>query len=291
MRVDGSRLTADGPLLGELQDELAEALGGDRGGARDLIAALLDKPRFWPSAHREEQVEAHLSAQARSAAASIRAGMPFAYAVGRASFRHLSLRVDRRVLIPRPETELIVDIVLEATGGKGLVADIGTGSGAIALALAAEGSFDRVFATDVSADALSVARHNLEEIPADRRPLVEFREGDLCAPMTGLRLDALVSNPPYIANPERAALPPSVRDWEPSVALFSGDDGMDAIRRLVTDAANVLAPGGTLVVEIDSRRAELAREAATAHSHWDGAMIRRDLTGRERFLVARRTSR
>jgi release factor glutamine methyltransferase len=290
MPVDGGRLTVDSERIGALQDELAQTLDGDRGGARDLIAALLEKPRFWPTAHHEELIDLEIAESARRAARAMRDGMPFAYAVGRASFRHLSLRVDRRVLIPRPETELLVDLAMEVTGGKGSVADIGTGSGAIALALAAEGAFDRIVATDISPDALSIARANLDAIPGEKRDIVDFREGDLCAPIAGERFAAIVSNPPYIANPERADLPPSVRDWEPPLALFSGDDGMDAIRRLVREAADLLAPGGALLVEIDSNRGALARACAEGDRRWEQVSVRLDLSGRERFLVARRVS-
>jgi release factor glutamine methyltransferase len=275
-------------LLGALQDELAAILGGDRGGARDLIAALLDKPRFWPTANRQAAIDGPTAGKALDAARAMRGGMPLAYAVGSASFRHLTLKVDRRVLIPRPETEMLVDLALEVTGGKGMIADVGTGSGAIALALAAEGNFERVVATDLSPEALAVARENLGAIPVDRRGSVDFRQGDLCGPLAGDRFAAIVSNPPYIANPERAGLPPSVRDWEPSFALYAGDDGMDTIRRLVRDAADLLAPGGTLLVEIDANRGAVSRACAESDSRWEHSSIRLDLTGRERFLVARR---
>jgi release factor glutamine methyltransferase len=290
MPADAASPAMDAGRIGDLQAEITEALGGDRGGARDLIAALLDKPRFWPTANPSEPIADEHADAARRAAKSIRGGMPFAYAIGRASFRNLSLQVDRRVLIPRPETEVLVDIAIEVTGGRGVIADVGTGSGAIALSLAAEGSFDRVIATDISPDALVVARENLAAIPAERRTIVDFREGDLCAPLAGERLAAIVSNPPYIANPERADLPPSVRDWEPPLALFSGDDGMDAIRRLVSGAADLLAPGGALLVEIDANRGSLARACVEADARWEQVAIRLDLTGRERFLMARRAS-
>lgn len=290
MPVDGESVTVVGERIGTLHDELAERLGGDRGGSRDLIAALLDKPRFWPTANANALMGGAMADIARNAAGAIRGGMPFAYAIGRANFRHLTLKVDRRVLIPRPETELMVDIALEVTGGRGVIADVGTGSGAIALALAAEGAFDRVIGTDISDDALDVARANLDAIPDDRRAVVDFRAGDLCVPLVGETFTAIVSNPPYIAVPERAALPAAVRDWEPSLALFAGDDGMDAIHRLVRDAADLLAPGGALVVEIDSNRGALARACAETDSRWEQVCIRLDLTGRDRFLLARRSS-
>ena len=282
--------------VGELLDELAVVLAGDgvppdRGGARDLIAAVLDQPRFWPTAHRELTLDAAPLHRARTAAAAIRTGTPFAYAVGTAAFRHLTLQVDPRMLIPRPETEMLVDLALGGTGGRGTIADIGTGSGAIALALAAEGKFERIFAVDLSADALDAARANLLAIPAEKRELIEFRQGDLTAPLAGLQLTAVVSNPPYIALTERDELPASVREHEPAMALFGGDDGMAVIDRLVAGAADVVAPGGVLVIEIDSRRAQLARTRAETNGRWSDVQIRPDLTGRDRFLVARRSTR
>lgn len=278
--------------VGALLDDLAAVIGGpdlppDRAVARDLLSTLLDKPRFWPTAHRDAAVSADVAARAHRAARDLRGGMPMAYAVGQAAFRHLTLKVDANVLIPRPETELLVDIALGATHGRGRVADVGTGSGAIALALASEGRFDAVIATDISPGALEVAGQNLAAIPADRRGVVTFRQGDLLAPLRGERLSAIVSNPPYIAERERDELPALVRDWEPAVALFSGDDGMHAIARLVAEAADVLDPGGLLVLEIDSRRAATARHMAETNGRWAGIHLRSDLTGRERFLVAR----
>ena len=281
--------------VGELLDELAQMLAGpavppDRGGARDLIAAALDQPRFWPTAHRDSSVEALQAAELRTAALAIRDGMPFAYAVGKVAFRQLTLKVDRRVLIPRPETEVLVDLALGVTGGRGVVADIGTGSGAIALALAAEGDFERVIATDISDDALDVARGNLSAIAEDRRSRVVLRRGDLLAALGGEIVTAVVSNPPYIAHRERAELPALVRDWEPAGALFSGDDGMTAIDALVSGAADVVRPGGFLLLEVDSRRAGLARSRAETSGRWSDVQVRPDLTGRERFLVARRST-
>ncbi len=279
--------------LDDLLAELAGALAGPgippaRADARDLIAAMLDKPRFWPSAHPLLDLHEQTCAEIREAAVRLKRGMPFQYAVGTSAFRHLTLAVDQRTMIPRPETEIIVDLVLGLADGGGLVADIGTGSGAIALALASEGRFDRVIATDISEDALAVARVNLGILPASCREIVDFRQGDLLTPVQSERLRAVVSNPPYISCAEAGELPAVVRDWEPHVALFSGDDGMAAIRALVAGAPLVLEGGGVLVLEIDSGRASLARDAAAADSRWRDVEIRMDLTGRERFLVARR---
>ena len=131
--------------VGELLDQLANELAGPtvppaRADARDLIAALLDRPRFWPSANRAHVLDEATEGEIRAAAARLTRGMPMQYAVGSAAFRHLTLRVDPRVLIPRPETEVLVDLALMASGGVGTIADVCTGSGCIALALAAEGS-------------------------------------------------------------------------------------------------------------------------------------------------------
>jgi release factor glutamine methyltransferase len=279
--------------LADVLDSLAQELAGDgvppaRADARDLIAAVLERPRFWPSAHPSIELDDSALGAIRVAADRLGRGMPFQYAVGRAAFRHLTLRVDQRVLIPRPETELLVDLALALAGTGGTVVDVGTGSGAIALALASEGRFDRVIAVDISEDALAVARTNLEVIPPDRRSLVEFRAGDLLGPVRGERLRAVVSNPPYISNAEASDLPPGVRDWEPHLALFSADDGMAAIHAILRDAPLVLEGGGVMVLEIDSGRAAIARDRAATDARWRDVDLRADLTGRERFLVARR---
>ena len=279
--------------LSALLDELSIALAGAgvppaRAEARDLIAIVLDQPRFWPSANGARELNAETVSAVRLAAARLSTGMPMQYATGRVSFRHLTLRVDERVLIPRPETELLVETALALAGGGGTVVDVGTGSGAVALSLAAEGNFERVIATDISSDALDVARANIDTIPLDRRSVVEFRQGDLLEPLAGERVRAVVSNPPYISSAEAGELPALVRDWEPAIALFSADDGMAAIRALVHGAPDVLEAGGVLVLEIDTRRAALARECAATDSRLCDVEVRMDFTGRERFLVARR---
>lgn len=280
--------------VGALHDALAEELAGPgvppaRAVARDLIAGVMDQPRFWPSAQRALVLDASSAAAIRTAAARLREGMPMQYAIGRASFRHLILSVDRRVLIPRPETELLVDLVLAAQrGGKGTVVDVGTGSGAIALALAAEGGFDEIIATDISPDALAVAEANLVSIPADRRGRVSFRLGALLDPVRGASVDTIVSNPPYISHNEAAELPRLVRDWEPATALFADADGMAVIQALVPEAAIILKPGGLLALEVDSRRVTVAAELVSNDGRFTDVETRLDLTGRPRFVVARR---
>lgn len=286
--------TTIGALLDALADELAgPGVPPARAEARDLIAGVLDQPRFWPSGHRDVPLDAATLAEIRRAAARRGQGMPLQYAIGRMTFRHLTLRVDRRVLIPRPETEMLVDLVLAAQrGGAGVAVDVGTGSGAIALALAAEGAFAAVYATDNSADALAVAQSNLVAIPEERRARVHFHHGALLAPVLAAlgaaSCDTVVSNPPYIAPSEAAGLPGLVRDWEPAEALFAAEEGMAVIRALVPEAAEVLRPGGLLALEVDARRAHLAAAAVMADGRFHDVETRQDLTGRPRFVVARR---
>lgn len=279
-------------LVMELAGRLARTGVADpRGEARDLVAALCEAPRFWPSLEPRAVVPAHLVSAAHRAAGLRAAGAPFAYAVGRAAFRYLTLAVDERVLIPRQETEMLVDHVLAmARGKKELhVLDIGTGSGAIAISLASEGHFARVVATDISADALAVARRNVQLCESVLRVPIEFRHGTLFAPVQGERFDVVVSNPPYIAYEEACGLPRSVRDWEPATALVCGDEGLDMTRRLVADAPGFVRAGGVLALEVDERRAQCVAQVLAPNSAWTDVRVHRDLAGRDRFVTARRT--
>jgi release factor glutamine methyltransferase len=212
-------------------------------------------------------------------------GEPAAYAAGTAGFRWLELEIDPRVLIPRPETEGLVERVLAWAVGREVeaVLDVGTGSGCIALSLATEGVFTRVVATDASRAALEAARENATRV-APPIP-VEFRQGDLWNAVSGETFDAVVSNPPYVTAEEFDALDDGVRLHEPREALVSGEGGLEHSRRLLEGATGHLASGGLLALEVDSTRAEatlrLAREAG-----WRGARLERDLFGRLRYLVA-----
>ncbi len=295
MADDALAVAAIARTLGALTDAmaalLAPALGrGASAEARELLAALHDMPRHWPGRSRERGLSEAEWRQGLKAAALRARGAPLQYAAGRASFRHLTLDVDPRVLIPRPETELLVELVLQTTRAEpgGTAVDVGTGSGAIAIALASEGTFDRVIATDVSLDAVVVARANAGRCAAALRAPLDVRHGSLLGPVHERPLRAVVSNPPYIAYDEAEALPADVRDWEPSVALFSGEGGMAATARLVREAADALAPAGLLALEVDARRAALVAELAATHGSYDDVRVQLDLTGRERFVVARR---
>lgn len=276
--------------LSELTAHIADRLGNSRHiddperEAREIIAALLDVPRHWPTLNAGSTVESDVRARALEAATKRAAGAPVAYAVGTANFRHLTLTVDERVLIPRPETELLVDLVLERRR-SGILVDVGTGSGALAIALATEGRYERVIATDVSRDALDVAKRNAGGYAAR----VELVLSDLLAGLdAGERFSVVVSNPPYIAFSEAASLPASVRDWEPPVALYSADEGLAVSRRLVGQAAARLEPGGLLALEVDSRRASLVAELVSGDNRYEAVTVHLDLAGRERFVLATR---
>src|SRR2546428_3144740 len=247
-----ARRYAIADAVGEAGERLAGAgLPEPRGEARTLWAAVAGagvKPGdVW--LRRDRVAPADLERRFRRSVERRANGMPFGYAVGRADFRSLELNLDPRALIPRPETEGLVELVLRETrqrdagcGMRGAVADIGTGCGCIALALAVEGRFERVIAVERSADAAALARENVALVQA---PVpVEVREGDLLAPLAGERYRAIVSNPPYLTAVEHAALDPAVRLFEPREALVSGADGLTATRALLAGAGGPPRAGG-----------------------------------------------
>jgi release factor glutamine methyltransferase len=250
-------------------------LWADLGGA-SAKRALLDRSRA---------VDPAAAARLMAAVGQRAEGEPLAYVTGWTGFRRLELRIDRRALIPRPETEGLVDLVLERVSG-GRVADLGTGSGCIALSLAIERRYDAVLAVDSSADALALAEENRQLTGAG----VTLVRGDLTAGLAAGSLDALVSNPPYLTEREYAELDPAVSRWEPREALVSGADGLNATVRLLDEGRRVLRSGGWLALELDTSRA--AAVAALARGlGWGAVDVRVDLFGRERYLLARRSER
>lgn len=216
-------------------------------------------------------------------------GEPLAYIVGRREFYGLTLRVDSRVLIPRQETELLVDIVLEHLERSHLhnpiVVDVGTGSGAIALAVASHADGVQVVATDISDDALVVASSNAERLGLS--DMIEFASCDMLASIEG-PIDVVVSNPPYIPDGDIAGLAVEVRR-EPHLALEGGDDGLDPLRRLLSHTAHRLAPNGVVVVELMPEQMRQAEALAVETLGHDVEIdVRRDLMGNERALVIKR---
>jgi len=230
-----------------------------------------------------------------------RCGEPLQHVVGSWGFRALNVRVDSRALVPRPETELLVDLALtewdRIAGGDGIpgdcaAVDLGTGSGVIALCLAAERDRREVFAVDCSPDALDLARENLSTLSTGARRRVHMLEGDwfaaLPARLVG-NVALVVSNPPYLASDEWPLLEAVVRDHDPYAALVAGPTGLEAIVHIVRESPRWLAPGGALVVEIapHQREAALAAVAGTDGAY-SCATVTDDLAGRPRVLVARR---
>ncbi len=213
-------------------------------------------------------------------------GIPTHYLLGSREFYGLPFKVDPRVLIPRPETEQLVELALErlAEDATGPVLDLCTGSGCIAVALADSRPNLKVIATDASADALAVARENAAANGVAER--VELREGDLFAPVAGLRFPLIASNPPYIASGTIAGLMREVQQ-EPRRALDGGADGLDLIRLIAREAPGHLEPGGHLLVEIGEEQGEAVKGLFEQAGLID-ARIHKDFAGLDRFVTARR---
>jgi release factor glutamine methyltransferase len=270
-------------VLRRITDELAKAAGDlPNGEATTLWAAVagLTPAEIW--LRRETEAAPDVVARFWKAVEERKRGVPFAYVAGRVGFRTLDLDIDPRALVPRPETEGLVELVLTHCS-TGLVADIGTGCGCIALSLAVEGRFEKVIAVEQSPAAAALARENVTRI-APATP-VEVREGDLLVPLVGKedRFAAIVSNPPYLTEQEYAELDPSVLQFEPREALVSGTDGLAAARRLFAGAAPLLEPGGVLALEIDERRADAVRVLGREFG-WDVA-IHTDLFNCPRYAL------
>jgi release factor glutamine methyltransferase len=267
---------------------------GDRVHARwlcEVASASIDGDEFL--ARLDELATVRMVAHLDAMVARYRAGEPLQYVLGEWAFRRITLAVDRRVLIPRPETELVAEVALElaaACGPERVVVDLGTGSGAIGLSLAFElpRRGTTVWITDASSDALDVARANLAGIgPAAAN--VRVAQGDWYAALPAdLRVDVIVANPPYVAigSPDLAA---DVGDWEPSEALFAGSDGLDDIRVLAQGAPSALRPGGSLVLEIGADQGRAVAIILDEVGLTD-VEIRPDLAGRDRIAIARTPS-
>ncbi|TVP55030.1 MAG: peptide chain release factor N(5)-glutamine methyltransferase [Gemmatimonadales bacterium] len=260
-----------------------------RSDVEHLLADTLDMRRLDLYLHHERPLSATELSAFRPRLLERARRRPLQYILGVASFRELELAVDERVLIPRPETEELVEAVLSRVrewGREDLEAiDVGTGSGAIALSLLAEGPFRRVVGVDRSGAALEVARENAERLGMTGR--VEFLEGDLVEPIgTGERFDVLVSNPPYVAPGEWAELAPEVRDFEPRIALEAGDDGLAFYGRLVADGGRILRPGGFMALEVGAGQAPRVAEWIRGHPGWERPVVLRDMAGRDRIVLS-----
>lgn len=249
-----------------------------------LLAHVLGRPRAWLFAWPEFEPDTAQRETFERLVERRRAGEPIAYLTGHRAFWSFDLAVTPAVLIPRPETERLVELALMRIDADAdvAIADLGTGSGAIALALAYERPRARVLASDASADALAVARANAQRLGIAN---IEFAQGDWCAALGARRFDVIVSNPPYIAADD-AHLGQGDLRHEPPAALASGADGLDAIRRIAADAPRHLHSGGWLLLEHGWQQAAQVR-ALLAAAGFDDVGSVMDLEGRDRVTLGR----
>lgn len=259
-----------------------------RADAETLMLHHIGKNRAWLIAHADDEFGGCASIGYAKLIERRLAGEPIQYIVGECEFYGLPFKVTRDVLIPRPETEHSVEKVLELAKGFDAprIVDVGTGSGAIAIAVAHNFLSAQMTATDVSSAALEVARGNAERNGvADR---IRFVQGDLVAPVAGEHFDTVVSNPPYVAEHDRETLSIEVREYEPATALFAGASGLDVYRRLIPSAHAVLVPGGYVVLEIGYEQRD-AIAGLLKDSGFNEIEFTADLQGIDRVAVGRRS--
>lgn len=264
----------------------ARALPGDaaRREAALLLGHVCGKPDAWLIAHADDAIDAVRAAAFEQLIARRAAGEPVAYLTGSRGFHALDLRVTPDVLIPRAETELLVDCALQRLppGADRHVADLGTGSGAVALAIARARPQAHLLATDASRAAVDVARSNAARLDLSN---VSFAEGDWCAALGGATFDVIVSNPPYIAAGDPHLAVGDLR-FEPAAALASGVDGLDAIRSIAAGAPARLKPGAWLLLEHGFDQGDAVRGLLRAVG-LTGVFTERDLEGRDRVSGGR----
>jgi release factor glutamine methyltransferase len=271
-----------------------------------LLMHVTGRERVWLYAHHEEYLDPALAENFVALVARRIAGTPTQYLTGKQEFWGLEFEVAPGVLIPRPETEHVVEVALErfsvkhghsfardtslgaAAGGALRIADVGTGSGCLAIALAKEFPEATVMATDISATALDIARRNAARHGVSTR--IEFHECSLLDDFlpSPLSFDLIVSNPPYIARTEASNLPREVREHEPHAALFGGAHGVELYAPLITQAAQLLRPGGIFVCEIGLGALDSVRSLLGDASTWSAARVTNDLAGIARVLSAQR---
>jgi len=266
------------------------AVGSPRRNAEMLMMFVLECDRAYLYAHPERELTAEEQGRYQEALDERARGVPAQYITGHQEFWGLDLIVSPAVLIPRPETEHVVETTLELARGalSPRIVDVGTGSGAIALALAHELPEAHIWAVDVSPAALEMARANAARLQLAGR--VQFVEGDLLAAFDeSERFDFVVSNPPYVGEQEQDKVQREVRKFEPHIAVFAGPEGLDTIRRLIPQAHARLDPGGWLLVEMGFTHEQRVRELLPAGA-WTEVRAVPDLQGIPRVMAARKAS-
>jgi len=267
-----------------------------------LLMHALGRDRVWLYTHPEAPLEPTQAEEYFALIARRAAGEPVQYLTGKQEFWGLEFKVTPAVLIPRPETEHVIEVALARLGPRGFrihldtgapreklrVADVGTGSGCLAVALAYELPHADVFATDISEPALEIARENTARHNVTDR--VNFMNANLLEPFLSStqRFDLIVSNPPYVARAAAAELQPEVRDHEPHAALFGGPSGVEIYARLIEQAGSLLRTGGLLVLELGYNSADHVRSILTRENGWTNVGFTKDLAGIPRVAAAER---
>lgn len=268
-------------------EQLSTVTGEARLEARVLLEYVLRRPRTWIYQHLDQNLEPDQVTHFNQLIAARLGGEPLAYLLGRREFYGRTFLVDRRVLIPRPETEDLIEQALAFIRAEKprdpRIVDVGTGSGAIAVTIAAEVPGARVIAVDRSAGALVVAQENARRLGVARQ--VEFVRADLLAGLAG-PFDLILANLPYVPSQEISRLQPEVQ-FEPRQALDGGPDGLDLYRRLFVQARGLLAPQGALIGEIAWDQGALAAQIAAQQMPEHAVTIQQDLAGHDRLVVAR----
>ncbi|MDX1431865.1 MAG: peptide chain release factor N(5)-glutamine methyltransferase [Gammaproteobacteria bacterium] len=269
-------------LLARAMAVLAHVEGPSRLDAEVLLAHVLQRSRTHLHAWPEAPVASDKARAYRALVARRAGGEPIAHLTGAREFWSLTLEITRDTLIPRPETERLVEVALEhiAPDADFAVADLGTGSGAVAAAIASERRACRVVATDISSAALAVAARNLERLALGN---VALRHGDWCTALGGDRFAVIVSNPPYVARDDVHLARGDVR-FEPREALVAGAGGLDAIRRIAAQARAHLEPGGVLALEHGYDQGSAVRAILARHGYRDVESYR-DYAGHERVVT------
>ena len=275
-----------GAALDDATGQLSKVSESPRLDAELLLARSLDVARSYLFAHPEEPMDPGAAARFREVLDRRIEGMPMAYITGEKEFWSMTLMVNPATLVPRPDTETLVEQALTRISRRTAmrIVDLGTGSGAVALAIARERPLCQVVATDVSTDALAVASLNARELAI---PNVEFVAGHWIEPIAGRTFDLVVSNPPYVASadPHLVAL-----RHEPASALAAGPDGLDAIREIAATAMSVLEPGGDLLIEHGADQAYAVADILRDNDWTDSSNVN-DLSGRPRVSAARKPNR